>query len=307
MSRRKGEAISGWLNVDKPQGPTSSAVVGRLRRAFGAAKAGHGGTLDPLATGVLPIAFGEATKVMGFVVDTDKRYRFTVRWGEARTTDDAAGEVLESSPRRPIEAEIRAALPRFTGPIEQIPPRFSALKIGGRRAYALARAGAAVDLAPRQVAVRALDFAGSLDPDHAVFEVACGKGTYVRSLARDLARALGTVGHVAALRRLAVGPFRAEAAIPLDLLIELGHSPAAFERLLPILTPLADIPAVAVTGAEAELIRSGQAVPVVGHGRPDLLNPLRDGDVVRVTTGELPVAMARLDNGQLRPVRVFNL
>jgi len=307
MSRRRGEAISGWLNVDKPAGPSSSAVVGTLRRAFGAAKAGHGGTLDPLATGVLPIAFGEATKVMGFVVDTAKRYRFTVRWGEARTTDDAAGEVLETAAGRPSEAEIRAALPRFTGAIEQVPPRFSALKVGGRRAYALARAGDPVELAPRRVDIREFVLTGLPDADHATLEVACGKGTYVRSLARDLAHALGTVGHVAALRRLAVGPFRAEAAIPLDLLVDLGHSPAAFERLLPILTPLADIPAVAVTGAEAELIRNGQAVPAVGYGRPAPLNPLRDGDVVRVTAGELPVAMARFDSGQLRPVRVFNL
>ena len=307
MSRRRGEPISGWLNVDKPAGPSSSAVVGKLRRAFGAAKAGHGGTLDPLATGVLPIAFGEATKVIGFVVDTAKRYRFTVRWGEARDTDDAAGAVIETRAERPSEVAIRAALPRFLGAIEQVPPRFSALKVGGRRAYALARAGDPVDLAPRRIEIAELVCVAAPDPDHATFEVACGKGTYVRSLARDLAQALGTLGHVTALRRLAVGPFRVEAAIPLDLLVDLGHSPAAFERLLPILTPLADIPAVAVTGAEAELIRNGQAVPAVGQGRSAPLGPLQDGDVVRVTTGELPVAMARFDSGQLRPVRVFNL
>jgi tRNA pseudouridine55 synthase len=307
MSRRKGAAISGWLNVDKPAGVSSSAVVGRLKHAFGAAKAGHGGTLDPLATGVLPVAFGEATKVIGFVVDADKRYRFTVRWGEARTTDDAEGTVLASSPHRPGEPAIQAALARFTGVIEQVPPRFSALKLDGRRAYDLARAGDPVTLAARRVEVRELALVGLPDPDHAVFEARCGKGTYVRSLARDLAAALGTVGHVAALRRLAVGPFLAETAIQLDLLIELGHSAAAFERLLPILTPLADIPAVAVTGAEAELIRNGQAVAAVGLGRPVPPHPLRDGDVVRVTAGELPVAMARIDSGRLRPVRVFNL
>ncbi|MBI3513399.1 MAG: tRNA pseudouridine(55) synthase TruB [Proteobacteria bacterium] len=307
MSRRKGAAISGWLNVDKPAGLTSSAVVGRLKRGFGAAKVGHGGTLDPLATGVLPIAFGEATKVIGFVVDAAKRYRFTVRWGEARATDDAEGDVLATSPRRPSAAEIQAVLPRFIGALQQVPPRFSALKLDGRRAYDLARAGDPVDLAPRRVEVHDLALLEQSDLDHAVFEVGCGKGTYVRSLARDLAAALGTVGHVAALRRLAVGPFRVEAAIKLDLLVELGHSAAALERLLPILTPLADIPAVAVTGAEAELIRNGQAVPAVGPGRPSPLHPYREGDVVSVTAGALPVAMARIDSGQLRPVRVFNL
>ncbi|MEJ0071695.1 MAG: tRNA pseudouridine(55) synthase TruB [Pseudomonadota bacterium] len=307
MRRRKGAPISGWLNVDKPVGPSSSAVVGRLKRALGAAKVGHGGTLDPLASGVLPIAFGEATKVIGFVVDADKRYRFTVRWGEARTTDDAEGEVLATSPCRPSAAAIGAALPGLTGTIEQVPPKFSAIKLAGQRAYALARAGAPVELAPRRVEVHALRLVDQADADEAVFEVSCGKGTYVRSLARDLALALGTVGHVVALRRLAVGPFPAETAIPLDLLTELGHSAAALERLLPILTPLADIPAVAVTGAEAELIRNGQAVPAVGLGRPGSSYPFREGDVVSVTAGDIPVAMARIDSGQLRPVRVFNL
>ena len=306
MSRRKGAPISGWLNVDKPVGPSSSAVVGRLRRALGAAKVGHGGTLDPLASGVLPIAFGEATKVIGFVVDADKRYRFSVRFGEARATDDAEGEVTAESAVRPTDAAIAAALPGFTGVIAQVPPRFSALKLGGRRAYELARAGAAVELAARRVAVRELVLVERPDADHAVLEVGCGKGTYVRSLARDLAAALGTVGHVAALRRLAVGQFRAESAISLDFLVDSGHSSAALERLLPILTPLADIPAVAVTGAEAELIRNGQAVPAVGLGRPGPPSPFREGDVVSVTAGELPVAMARIDSGRLRPVRVFN-
>jgi tRNA pseudouridine55 synthase len=307
VRRRKGAPISGWLNVDKPVGPSSSAAVGRLKRAFGAAKVGHGGTLDPLASGVLPVAFGEATKVIGFVVDADKRYRFTVRWGEARSTDDAEGEVLATSPGRPAAAAIVAALPRFTGTIDQVPPRFSAIKLDGRRAYALARAGEPVELVARRVAVHALVLIDQPDPDQAVLEMRCGKGTYVRSLARDLAVALGTVGHVTALRRLAVGPFPVESAIPLDLLTELGHSAAALERLLPILTPLADIPAVAVTGAEAELIRSGQAVPAVGLGRPGPSPPFREGDVVSVTAGDLPVAMARIDSGQLRPVRVFNL
>jgi len=307
VSRRKGAPINGWLNVDKPLGLTSSQVVGKLKRAFGAAKVGHGGTLDPLASGVLPIAFGEATKVINFVVDAQKRYRFTVRWGEARSTDDAEGEVLATSAVRPSEAAIEAALAGFVGTIAQVPPRFSALKVQGRRAYDLARSGQGVELAPRRVEIRALALTGRPDDDHAELEVACGKGTYVRSLARDLAVALGTVGHVSALRRLAVGGFRAEAAIKLDLLTGFGHSPAAFERLLPILTPLDDIPAVAVTGAEAELIRNGQAVPASSLGPTGRPLPFREGDVVSVTAGAQPVAMARIDSGQLRPVRVFNL
>lgn len=307
MGRRKGAPVNGWLNLDKPLGLSSSAAVGKVRRLFGAAKVGHGGTLDPLASGVLPIAFGEATKVIGFVMDAAKRYLFTVRWGEARTTDDAEGAVEATSPVRPDAAAIAGVLPRFVGAIEQLPPRFSALKVDGQRAYALARAGEPVALAPRRVEIRSLVLTGQPDTDHATFEVACGKGTYVRSLARDLAVALGTVGHVAALRRLQVGPFRAETAITLDLLTGLGHSPAAFERLLPILTPLADIPAVAVTGAEAELIRNGQAVPATGFGPSGQPTPFREGDVVSVTAGEQPVAMARIDSGRLRPVRVFNL
>jgi tRNA pseudouridine55 synthase len=282
-------------------------VVGQLKRAFGAAKVGHGGTLDPLATGVLPVAFGEATKVIGFVIDAPKRYRFVVRWGEARATDDAEGAVVATSAVRPAEAAIRAALAGFVGSIDQVPPAYSALKLDGRRAYDMARAGEAVVLAPRRVEVRELVLTGLPDGDHAAFEVACGKGTYVRSLARDLAEALGTVGHVAALRRLAVGRFHAETAIKLDLLTGLGHSPAAFERLLPILTPLDDIPAVAVTGAEAELIRNGQAVPASLLGPTGRPAPFREGDVVSVMTGDQPVAMARIDSGQLRPVRVFNL
>jgi tRNA pseudouridine55 synthase len=214
---------------------------------------------------------------------------------------------LATSAVRPTEAQICAALPGFVGAIDQVPPRFSALKVAGQRAYDLARAGAAVDLAPRRVEIRELVLTGPPEADQAELEVACGKGTYVRSLARDLAAALGTVGHVGALRRLAVGVFRAEAAIKLDLLAGFGHSPAAFERLLPILTPLDDIPAVAVTGAEAELIRNGQAVPASALGPSGRSLPFREGDVVSVTAGEQPVAMARIDSGQLRPVRVFNL
>ena len=255
MSRRKGAAISGWLNVDKPAGLSSSAVVGRLKRGFGAAKVGHGGTLDPLATGVLPIAFGEATKVIGFVVDAAKRYRFTVRWGEARATDDAEGAVLATSPHRPAAAEIAAALARFTGILEQVPPRFSALKLGGRRAYELARAGDPVDLAPRPVEIAELRLLSMPDADHADFAATVGEGTYIRSLARDLGAALGTLGHIAELRRLAVGRFTEAQAISLDSAVSLGHSLAASGHLLPIETVLDDIPALALTATEAARLR----------------------------------------------------
>lgn len=304
MGRRKGLPLSGWLNIDKPEGITSSAVVGRLKRAFGAAKVGHGGTLDPLATGVLPIAFGEATKAMPYIVDRAKRYRVRLAWGEARDTEDREGAVTATSPVRPSAAAIEAALGGFVGRILQAPPAYSAIRIDGRRAYDLARAGVAVSPAEREVEITALRLIEVADADHAVLEVDCGKGTYIRSLGRDLALRLGTVGHVDALRRLQVGPFTAESAIPLDSAEAFGHSPAPQERLLPILTPLDDIPAVALVGAEAELVRSGQAIP---GNRPGLAGRFREGDVVCVTTGSRPVAIARFDNGQLRPVRVFNL
>jgi tRNA pseudouridine55 synthase len=303
MSRRKGRPLSGWLNIDKPLGLTSAAVVGRLKRAFGAAKVGHGGTLDPLASGVLPIAFGEATKTMPFVVDGSKSYRFTVAWGEARSTDDGEGAVVATSPVRPSASAIEAALPRFVGSVAQVPPAYSAIKLDGQRAYDLARAGEAVVLAERVVEIAALRLVGQPDADHAVLEVDCSKGTYVRSLARDLARALGTVGHVAALRRLRVGPFLEASAISLDSAEAFGHSPAPQERLLPILTALDDIPAMALGGAEAELVRAGRAIPDPSGSA----GRLREGDVVCVTAGGQPVAIARFDSGKLRPVRVFNL
>ena len=208
--RRTGTPIHGWLIIDKPLGRSSAQVVAAVRRITGAAKAGHGGTLDPLATGVLPIALGEATKTVSYVMDGSKAYRFTLRFGEARTTDDREGAVTETSPARPTDAEIRAVLPRFTGLIEQVPPAFSALKVDGVRAYRLARAEEAVALAPRQVRIDRLELIARPDADTAEFLVRSGKGAYMRSLARDIARALGTVGHVAALRRTAVGPFREE-------------------------------------------------------------------------------------------------
>ncbi|MBL8836268.1 MAG: tRNA pseudouridine(55) synthase TruB, partial [Alphaproteobacteria bacterium] len=236
--KRKGEAIDGFVVLDKPLGLGSTQAMAQVRRALGAAKAGHGGTLDPLATGVLVIALGEATKLVPFVMDAVKEYEFTVRWGEARSTDDAEGPITATSDVRPDRAAIVAALPRFLGVIQQTPPAFSAIKVAGERAYDRARAGEVVELKARSVEIRALELVACDDTDHASFRVVCGKGTYVRSLARDLAAALGAVGHVSALRRLAVGRFRVNDAISLDKLASLGHSPARSAALRPVETAL---------------------------------------------------------------------
>src|SRR6188768_3863512 len=258
--KRPKQKIDGWVVLDKPLGMGSTAAVGRVRWLFSAEKAGHGGTLDPLATGVLPIALGEATKTVPFVMDGRKEYRFTLRFGEARSTDDGEGAVTATSEDRPSDQAIRAALPRFTGRFEQTPPAFSALKIGGQRAYDLARAGQAVDLKPRQVTIDRLELVSRPDADHADLVVSCGKGTYIRSLGRDLAVALGTVGHLSALRRTAAGPFREEAAISLPKLEALGHIPALLGALVPVVTALDDIPALALTEAQADQLRHGQPV-----------------------------------------------
>jgi tRNA pseudouridine55 synthase len=305
--KRQTRPIHGWLVLDKPRGMTSAAAVGRVRRLLGAAKAGHGGTLDPLATGVLPIALGEATKTVPFEVEGSKVYRFTVRWGEERSTDDAEGAVTATSPVRPTEEQIRAVLPEFTGEVQQVPPAFSAVKVAGRRAYDLARESEPVDLASRTVMVEEIELALVPDPDHAVFAVRCGRGTYMRALARDLGRRLGTFGHVAELRRLAAGPFTEDQAIPLDSLEALGHSPDALKRLLPVETALDDIPALALSEAEARSLRSGQSVPLLRAADVDRVRDLVPGTQVCATAGGKPVAVARFEQGRLRPVRVFNL
>jgi tRNA pseudouridine55 synthase len=268
VRKRRGQPIHGWLVIDKPAGMTSSAVVGRVRRITDAAKAGHGGTLDPMATGVLPVALGEATKTVSCVVDGLKTYHFTVRWGEQRDTDDAEGAVIRQSEGRPTAAEIEAVLPRFSGDIEQVPPRYSAVKVGGQRAYALARAEQSVELAPRPARIERISLSDQPDADRAVFEVVSGKGVYMRALARDIALALGTTGHVAALRRLSVGPFSETAAILLDRLEALGHSGQLQECLLSVGAALADIPALSLTEAEARRLQHGQpiaALPVASR------------------------------------------
>ena len=295
--RRKGRRIHGWLIIDKPPGMTSARVVAKVLELTGAAKAGHAGTLDPMATGVLPVALGEATKTTAYVMGGAKVYRFTVRWGEARDTDDAEGVVSETSAARPDEAQIRAALPDFTGTISQVPPVYAAIKVGGQRAYALARQGETVELAPRQVTIDGLELLRVVDADHAAFEVVCGKGTYVRALARDLAARLGTVGHLSELRRTRVGEFRESDAISLDKLSALGHSAALSAHLRPNETALADIPALAMTEQQAGRLRHGQAV-AVDCEEPGLVRATADGRLV---------ALAEVNDGTARPVRVFNL
>ena len=305
--KRRGVPVHGWLVLDKPLGMTSSQAVGAVRRLMDAAKAGHGGTLDPLASGVLPIALGEATKTVAWAMAGRKIYRFSVCWGEARDTDDTEGKVTATSPVRPEIPAIEAVLPRFRGPVLQRPPAFSALKIAGARAYDLARGGETVDLAPRLVEIAGLTLLGQPDPGHAEFEAVVGKGTYIRALARDLGEALGTCAHVTALRRLAVGRFGLKQAISLDKLAALGHSAAASEHLLPIETALDDIPALALTEAEAHRLRCGQTVMPMHPTDRARIDRLGGGATVCATIDDKLVALAEIVAGGLRPVRVLNL
>ena len=306
MKKPRGRAIDGWLVLDKPHGLGSTAAVSRARRLFDARKAGHGGTLDPLATGILPIAFGAATRTVPFVMDGLKLYRVTVRFGESRTTDDAEGDVLERSAVRPTDAAIRAALPAFRGDILQTPPAYSALKLGGRRAYDLARAGETVVLQPRSARIDRFELTDRPDADTAVLAVESGKGVYMRSLARDLARALGTVGHVAALRRERCGPFTLEAAISLDnLATGADNAHASPDLLLPIATVLADIPALALNAEEAGGLAHGRALAVaaLSHRIPELVAS-RSG-LVRAMAGGRVLALCRLEGGWLKPERLL--
>ena len=301
--KRRGEPIDGWLNIDKPVGISSAQAVARVLRATGAAKAGHGGTLDPLASGILPIALGEATKTVSYVMDGAKTYRWTVRWGQARSTDDGEGEIVATSDVRPTTESILAALPAFIGEIKQRPPLYSALKVDGERAYDLARDGVQVELVPRVVQIKSYRLVAQPDPDHAEFEAEVGKGTYIRSLARDLAAAVGTVGHVAALRRSACGPFQECNAISLESLAGLGHGPGLRGFLLPIRTALDDIPALALDESEARRFRNGQTLALVSLN--DRAPRGRD-EIVLAVEGERLVALARIEGGILRPLRVFN-
>jgi tRNA pseudouridine55 synthase len=306
--KRKKHDVHGWIVLDKPVGMTSTHAVSVIKRLFEAKRVGHAGTLDPLASGCLPIALGEATKTVPFVVDGRKTYVFTIRWGEERDTDDAEGRVVEASERRPDAASVQALLPRFVGTIEQVPPRFSAVKIGGERAYDLARDGEVVELKPRAVEIYRFELLHTPDRDHAVLAAECGKGTYVRALARDLGRALGVLGHVAALRRGRVGPFGEGDMISLEQIEALCHRAAAGEPdyhladvLLPIETALDDIPALAVSPADAARLKRGQAALLRGRDASILRG------VVQVSCGGEIVAIAEADHGEIVPKRVFNL
>ncbi len=308
MSRRKprGLPLDGWLIVDKPAGLTSTDVVNKVRRAFDAQKAGHGGTLDPLATGLLPVAFGAATKTVPYVMDGTKLYRFTLRLGESRDTDDADGQVSGTSDARPDDDALRAALSAFRGDILQVPPAYSAIKVAGERAYDMARDGRAPVLEPRAARVDRFELIERPDADTAVFEVQSGKGVYMRSLARDLALACGALGHVAALRRLRVGPFVEADAIPLDKLLR-GEdtAPTSPDLLLPVATALADIPALALTEAEAGGLSHGQAISLVTlMGRiPPQADP--DGGLARAMAGGRVIGLCRLQDGMLKPERLL--
>jgi tRNA pseudouridine55 synthase len=308
--RKKGNRVHGWVILDKPQGMTSTQAVAAVRRIFDAQKAGHAGTLDPMATGILAIALGEATKTVPYAMDAAKIYRFTATWGESRDSDDAEGAVTGTSDKRPTRDEIQAILPRFTGTLSQTPPAYSAIKVAGERAYDLARDGETVTLEPRQVQVfeaRLLD----TKPDQAEFEILCGKGTYVRSWVRDIALSLGTLGYVSALRRTRLGSWAEKDAVGLDTLTPFMHSPAAFGYLRPLSTALDGIPALAVSGPDTVRIRSGNPILI----RANLFARMKEGFGEGELPGQTvylkdeegsPVALAEIAEGELRPFRVFN-
>ena len=301
-SRKKGNPVHGWLVLDKPAGMTSTQAVGAVRRLFDARKAGHAGTLDPLATGILPIALGEATKTVPYAVDGAKCYRFTVRWGAATSTDDAEGEITETSTVRPRREAIEAQLEHFTGEIMQVPPAFSAIKVDGHRAYDLAREGELVELAPRPVRIDTLALRGMPDDDTAVFEATCGKGTYVRSLARDMGRELGCLGHLIELRRTRVAAFDEDLAVSRDALraaAEVG-SEAMHALLLPVEAALQDLAVLDVGQNDAARLARGQSVLI--RGRDGLITT---GPTYATCRGHL-VAVGRIDKGELHPTRVFN-
>mgnify|MGYP006276493033 CR=1 FL=1 len=298
--RKKGRPVDGWLVIDKPAGVGSTQVVSKARWALGAQKAGHAGTLDPLATGVLAVAFGEATKTIPYVMDALKAYRFTIRWGVATTTDDAEGAPLATSESRLSDDAIRAALPDFEGEILQRPPAFSAVKIDGARAYDLAREGEVVDPKPRPIWVESLTLLGRPDADHAECEMVCGKGGYVRSVARDLGERLGCYGHVSALRRTWSGPFDESDAISFEKIDEMRDSGALESHLLPVSTGLDDIPALAVSAAAAASLRQGRPTAVPG-------GDLDYGDEAWAALKGRPIAIGVYKGGKLHPNRVLNL
>lgn len=305
--KRKGDKVDGWINLDKPVGMTSTQAFAKVRRYLNAQKAGHAGTLDPLASGILPIALGEATKTIPYVQDSLKTYYFAVTWGEERDTDDAEGAVTATSDVRPTRDQINAVLPRYTGEISQMPPRYSALKIDGQRAYDLARAGQDVVLEARNVYIEWIELLETTE-NTAIFRCFCGKGTYVRSLARDIARDLGTCGYISLLRRESVGGFTLESSISLDKLEQMADSLAA---LLPLRTALDDIPALALRSEEVAKLKSGQSLSFIS--RPDFERLTKIGlggtEIAEALAvfQDLPVAIVETSGPDVRPVRVLNL
>jgi tRNA pseudouridine55 synthase len=309
--RKKGDVVNGWINLDKPPGITSTQAVGKIRRIYNAQKVGHAGTLDPLATGILPIALGEATKTIPYVQDALKVYSFTIKWGEQRDTDDTEGNIINTSDNRPSPETIQSALGKYTGYIQQTPPQFSAIKIDGERAYDLARDGETVALQPREVYIETLELI-AVRPDEADLKMLCGKGTYVRALARDLAADLGTCGHITALRREEVGPFILKTAISLDKLLGLDNIAALSEALLPLETALDDIPALALREDETAKLKNGQILTFVA--RPDVerlqnagLNLDEEGTEVLALFQGKPIALVEVSGVKIKPVRVLNL
>ena len=296
--RRKGNPVHGWVVLDKPYNVGSTPMVGKVRWLFSAAKAGHAGTLDPLATGILPIALGEATKTVPFMMEAAKSYSFEITWGETRSTQDAEGEVIVSSDVRPTAEQITAALPEFRGDIEQVPPKFSAIKIDGKRAYDLARAGEDVEIKSRRVRVDRFELTDSTEKI-ATFDVDCGKGTYIRSLARDLAAALGACGYVSVLRRTRVGPFTLEQSITLDELEKMCDRARVSEGLLSVSTALDDIPVLAVTEQDAINLKHGRGIAAPPH--------YLDSEFIRTEWDGVLIALCQPRGGELVPKRVFNL
>ena len=297
---RKGRDISGWLIIDKPAGPTSTAVVNKVRWAMQAKKAGHAGTLDPDATGVLAVALGEATKTVPYITDALKAYAFTVRLGQSTNTDDAEGEVIETSDLRPTDDQIKDALGAFVGDIMQVPPKFSAVKIDGQRAYKLARDGEDVDIAARPLWVEELIMTDRPDSNHVTLEMTCGKGGYVRSIARDLGKALGCFGHVRDLRRVWSGPFEASEGLTLAQVEEMAQSPELDTHLRPVADGLAELPEVRATPEGATRMRNGNPGMVFA-------SDVEYGDECWASLDGVPVAVGRYKAGELHPARVFNL
>ncbi len=314
--KKKGDPISGWVNFHKPVGMTSTQAVGKIRYALNAQKAGHAGTLDPLASGVLPIALGEATKTVNYIQDALKVYNFTVTWGEQRTTDDAEGEAIHTSDKRPSQEAIQALLAQFTGDIEQTPPQFSAIKIDGERAYDIARDGEHVDIKSRPVYIESFDIVDH-QGDQTLFTCLCGKGTYIRSLARDMGQLLECYGYISKLERASVGSFDLQSAISLDIFEEMIDNPSQEKDLnailLPLQTALDDIPVLALKDKEARSIKNGNDIALLS--KPDLARldaagidwKSDDHNIALATFEDTALAMIKIYGAKVQPVRVFNL